>query len=1017
MRKRKSSLENIKIGNNIRKKIIGRINESVQDKNSQKIGNYRNKKIRLYLNNISNSYYIKKYQYNDSFHNIFYHNTIVKEKYNNVFLEKNYSLSNNNKTRNKITNLNQNNQRNLLSHKKTLEDFNFKKIFKTNIISKSNNKSKNELMNKSHQSCDEEISRKFYLNENSNKICLNILSNIKPKNFTNISERQKTKFNDKTNIIMKNDGNNYTNKYIQSCNSGYLTTQEKSNFGNIYNNTNNNNSNCINSTKNNDIPATTNFSYRDNKYTYKKVNLAIYSQNKKKYIIESDENKIKNISSRNIQSYKGDKLLSKKTLGFKIYKRHYASKSQENLKENCGKYNLFFNKKFIHKQKQVNNYENYKKKMVLIVKIQKWWKEMLFHMYIEKKIIYIQKYFRNYLNRINNKVKINLEYIYNINKIILIQKEWKKKLNTKNNPIFGNNSKNIVTKTNHFKLDNFDRNKNIDIKRGIINENVKNKNIYWKKNVHNKNRKPLKNNTVSNFFGLSKNKLKIKNEINFFLISNTKKNLSILEIKRKINNIQIKGFNDKNDNKYKIIKNISFKIINCNNNKNINNLQLTIKNNMLIEKQQYFIIKKMNFKKNIIQNNNYYISKIRIDKNTIKNKIILIQKTIKKYLKSKKFECIIKPNIQIYYISKIIKTINILNYSSNKKTETFSFRGYIGNSNSNKDKTSENDISNSKSEKAYSFHDKEKQKSITNYVNNLFSFENSNNKNKNIESFQTLLLKDKLKKIINKYFLLKIKLEVKTITNFFRSIRFIILLKKYLFNKVYNIIINIFKDTFFNIVNKTRKKEDILDEDEIIQIINRKKLIKNKSTSDFLIINQKKLNNPNNSKEYFINDEEGLSNYILNYFYNKKKFTNININLIKERLSKSPLIYRTQTNIKNYINELYKDLIESKICHNCFCKFEDNCDIDCPCHISVNNRNNKQKGGISIYRQKINKIIKDNKKNINLIKNNNKNKCYDNFLLLNRLNNKKLYNGYIDSTINRYDTDSIPSISKSFSND
>ena len=155
-----------------------------------------------------------------------------------------------------------------------------------------------------------------------------------------------------------------------------------------------------------------------------------------------------------------------------------------------------------------------------------------------------------------------------------------------------------------------------------------------------------------------------------------------------------------------------------------------------------------------------------------------------------------------------------------------------------------------------------------------------------------------------------------------------------------------------------------------------------------------------------------MAQYILNYFYNEKKFTNININLIKERLSKSPLIYRTKSNIKNYIEDLHKDILENKICHNCFCKFDENCDIDCPCHRGVNHKINKQKGGISIYRQKINKIIKDNKRNVKTVQNNNENENCNNLLLFNCLNKNDLENGFnefnnINSTINRYDTDSI----------
>ena len=200
--------------------------------------------------------------------------------------------------------------------------------------------------------------------------------------------------------------------------------------------------------------------------------------------------------------------------------------------------------------------------------------------------------------------------------------------------------------------------------------------------------------------------------------------------------------------------------------------------------------------------------------------------------------------------------------------------------------------------------------------------------------------------------------------------------------------------------------DDIFDEDDIIRIFKRKKLFKNKSPSDFLIINNTKRNNIITPKEFYVNDEDGLANYILNYFYNEKKFTNINLNLIKERLTKCPLIYRTQSNIDDYIEDLYNDILENKICNNCFCKPEESCDIYCPCHIKTNSKINKQKRGISIYRQKINKIISDNKKDIKTNKNNDENNIYINIIFFNE-------NGYIfrnndnNSKINRYDTDSI----------
>ena len=340
--------------------------------------------------------------------------------------------------------------------------------------------------------------------------------------------------------------------------------------------------------------------------------------------------------------------------------------------------------------------------------------------------------------------------------------------------------------------------------------------------------------------------------------------------------------------------------------------------------------------------------------------------------------------------------MNIFGCSSHNKTENFSFKGsyFIVNSNSNKDKISDIDISNSKSEKTNSYNDKDKQKSSFNLNNNLFSFENSDNKINNGESFQTLLLKDKLNNIFNRYFFLRLKIKADQIMNFFRIIKFIILFKRYINNKINRIVINILSN---QILNSKNKNNDIFDEDDIKNIINRKRIIKNKLPSNYLIINHGKPKQSSSQKEYYVNDEEGFANYILNYFYKEKKFTNININLIKERLSKSPLIYRTQDNINNC---------------NCFCKIEENCDIDCSCHNESNSKIKKQKGGISIYRQKINKIIKDNKRNIKIKKINYDNEKINNNYMFPYLNKNNLENDFLENnnkntTVNRYDTESL----------
>ena len=121
------------------------------------------------------------------------------------------------------------------------------------------------------------------------------------------------------------------------------------------------------------------------------------------------------------------------------------------------------------------------------------------------------------------------------------------------------------------------------------------------------------------------------------------------------------------------------------------------------------------------------------------------------------------------------------------------------------------------------------------------------------------------------------------------------------------------------------------------------------------------------------------------------------INLIKERISKSPLIHRTQDNINNC---------------NCFCKIEENCDIDCSCHNESNSKIKKQKGGISIYIQKINKIIKDNKRNIKTTKTKYENEKINNNYIFPYLNKNNFENDFLENNnknniVNRYDTESL----------
>lgn len=145
--------------------------------------------------------------------------------------------------------------------------------------------------------------------------------------------------------------------------------------------------------------------------------------------------------------------------------------------------------------------------------------------------------------------------------------------------------------------------------------------------------------------------------------------------------------------------------------------------------------------------------------------------------------------------------------------------------------------------------------------------------------------------------------------------------------------------------------------------------------------------------------------------------------LIKERLLKSPFKYTSQNDIKKYMHNLYMDIINNKICNICFCKYGEKYNDNCLCHLSRGDKKIQNKGRISIYRQKMNRIINNKKKvnsnkiNINIIKNNNEIENNENigdnynFKIINKINNEKDKSNHL--IINRYDTDSIQSRSRS----
>lgn len=81
---------------------------------------------------------------------------------------------------------------------------------------------------------------------------------------------------------------------------------------------------------------------------------------------------------------------------------------------------------YINSRKRLNtNYLEEKK----IIKIQRWWKKILYHLYIEKKILHIQNKYRKYIKK--KKYFFDIQKGPNIEKIIIIQKAWKKFMKNK----------------------------------------------------------------------------------------------------------------------------------------------------------------------------------------------------------------------------------------------------------------------------------------------------------------------------------------------------------------------------------------------------------------------------------------------------------------------------------------------------------------------------------------------------------------------------------------------------------
>ena len=1045
--------------NNIKKMIIKKINENLIKNNLKKPSqikkeNYIKKKINLSLNNN-----INLNLNNNTFNNII--NSKVFDYNNNnssIFLENNSSLYNYKKTRN-IIKYNEKKEK-IPSRLKSIETFeikfNDKNISKTEYKKSQNiklffEKNTNDELTKSNN-----IKNKSFIEETGRKIFLNI---------NNKKEKRKGKTNQ--NIIYnynKNINNYYKRKIYTkiflskqntkrnnySENNSFFNNRNSKQHDNIWNSstleyslmdkTNKyNNSLTIKNNENNFTNNNCNFMSLGNTYIRKGYTLTnrqrhINNTNITKDILQINE-KIKNNSiNRTLEGskmkinnpsfiYTKNKINKKRKFG--------SCKSQDNIHDNGNNYYLLLDNK--------NNllYNYYNKNINNIIKIHKWWKDMIFHIYIEKKIIFIQRKYKIYLN--NKKIRNNILFFYlkNIDKIKLIQKNWKSYKQNKNNENDKNKNLNYshddsfeknIPKYIPFKLDNFEINNFSEsliatTKKGkeyndknIYNEN----NIYIKKNIYKRNNKIKKNNTVSHFY-ISKYGTISSYDNNNYIIEKQTTNF-IIKSKNKpikeITNIYLKF----NENKIILVKNISFDInrYSINNIHNENIIHLPINSKCFIEKKY----KSKIYKKSNKFDKNYFLTKIRKNKYYIIKNVILIQNKFKKYTNNKKIYKIKKPKLQFCYITKIKKNINKLDNSNhNHSDDIFSFNGSYFKEKINKDRINEKEIINLK---------KERNNLAKNL--NLFSFEDNNqiinNKEYNLTNNQ------KLKKIFKNYFIYIIISNLRYINNKnIIIIKFINIIKRITIIHLKKLSFELLKIFSLNNKQKKNNNENILEHDEIDNKLNNIKYIKNKSSLISLIENKKLENNTDIDINIGINNNEELANYIYNYFYNEKKFTNISKKLIKERLLKSPLIYNTQNDILNYMHNLYMDIISNKICNIRYCKYGEKYNDNCVCHINNNNQKLQNKNGISIYRQKMNKIINDmnkrrlnnikikdnNKININVIKNNdeynNKDNLEDkyNFKIVNYIKKINIENdkNFNNNIFNRYETDSVHSRSRS----
>ena len=616
--------------------------------------------------------------------------------------------------------------------------------------------------------------------------------------------------------------------------------------------------------------------------------------------------------------------------------------------------------------------------------IQKWWRDLLYKIFIILNIIKIQSVFRSFItrkgfkeNKNTNKKKdnpISSKRIKNMiyKKIIANSQSINSNHNTYNKK--SRNSKkleNIISNSSFKIISNEEINstiKNDEEKNPILIMDKKNlklcfytkdyyqntgeKNIifiqkYFKNYLNHiikqKNKKILKRPMMSLSF-IEKTKYKSNKSNNDPLIIKPVISISVFTK----NNIFLKkkkpivfSVSKMNYESISTKKETTQNLINDSSDKNIK------QNDLLIKEEIYQIP---------VLNNLCYLNKICINKNDkAEEKINIIQRKYKNIInkKEKENQRIFKKNIiLISYISKQSKD-SLINSDKISLIQN-KFRQY-----NNKRKEKENKL----------ILEEKNKKEIQKYenINHIIT--------KLIEKHSIKYAFNKLRKAIKlskeKYFLKMLSQRIKKIINQFTFHKFKLndidtILKKNMMKKLENkdnnearisdentkIKIKIKDDNndfdtekdifFFNTIKRHIKINEIdnnLDSDnEIVSLLKESIPDYFESYPKMNYIPYIKKKNEKNliNHQIFLFDDDKLAKYIYNCYKIEKNILSITPKVIKKRLILEPLKNQNIFTITRYMDNLYNDYMKNNVCKNCFCKNNDLCLSGCKCH-NVNN--------------------------------------------------------------------------------